>query len=147
DAERAAAPRGRAAGIGAARELFYRGEIAATMARFCSEQGGWLTREDLASFRVGVEPPVQTAYRGHEVYACGPWCQGPSFLQALNILECLDLAALGHNSPAYLHALVEAVKLAFADRDRYYGDPETTPVPLAGLLAKEYAGRRAARID
>jgi gamma-glutamyltranspeptidase/glutathione hydrolase len=146
DAERDAASRGRAEAIVAARDLFYRGELAEKMARFSRENGGFLDYDDLAEFSVRIEPPARTTYRGYEVCACGPWCQGPVTPQTLNVLENFDVAALGHNSPAYLHLLAEALKLGFADRHAYYGDPRVMPVPLDGLLSKEYARERAREI-
>jgi gamma-glutamyltranspeptidase/glutathione hydrolase len=109
--------------------------------------GGLLTHQDLAEFRVKVEPPVSTRFHGYEVYACGPWCQGPVLPQVLNLLEGFDLASMGHNSSAYLHLLIEALKLVYADRERYYGDPEFVDVPIDGLLSKAYAKERSQRID
>jgi gamma-glutamyltranspeptidase/glutathione hydrolase len=147
DAEAGARDRGREAGIQAARDEFYRGETARRIAAYHAAHGGWLTEEDLAGFRVRQEEPVRTLYRGFEVVGCGPWSQGPALLQALNILEGVDLAALGHNSPAYVHTVVEALKLAFADREAWYGDPEFVPVPISRLLAKSYAAERRALID
>lgn len=144
-AERGAA--NREAGIEAARALFYEGEIAEEMARFSAQQGGLLTGDDLARFRVGEEPPVCAAYRDYTVYACGPWCQGPVVPQALGILAGYDLPALGHNSADYLHVVAEALKLAFADRDKFYGDPDFVRVPIDGLLSPEYAAARRAQID
>ena len=135
---------GREAGIRAARDEFYRGETAQRIARFHHAEGGPLTYEDLAEFSVEVAPALRTTFGRYEVAACGFWCQGPSLLQMLNLLEGLDLKSLGHNSPAYLHRLIETVKLAFADRDAYYGDPHFVRVPADGLLSKAYAaGRRA----
>ena len=127
---------GRAAALNAAREEFYQGQIADTLIRYHETNGGLLTRQDLAEFRVQVEPPVSTRFHGYEVYACGPWCQGPVLPQVLNLLEGVDLAAMAHNSPEYLHLLVEALKLVYADRERYYGDPEFVDVPIDGLLPK-----------
>ena len=101
-----------------------------------------LTGDDLARFRVGHEAPVQTNFRDFEVFACGPWCQGPVIPQALAILAGYDLKALGHNSADYLHLVAEALKLAFADRDRFYGDPDFIDVPLDGLLSPGYAAAR-----
>jgi gamma-glutamyltranspeptidase/glutathione hydrolase len=138
---------GRVPGLQAARDAFYRGDIAATIARFYQENGGLLTREDLAGFRVGIEPPVTIQTRGIDLYGCGPWTQGPMLLQALSILDGIDLAALGHNSAAYVHALVEAIKLAAADRDAYYGDPRLVDVPMQALLSKAYGAARRALID
>ncbi len=134
--------RGREAAIRAARDEVYRGAIAQRMAEFCQDQGGWLDAEDLAGFNVGIEPAVGTTYRGIEVYACGPWCQGMLVPQTLNLLEGYDLRAMGHNSVEYLHTVVEALKLAFADRELYYADPDFVRVPVHGLLAKPYAAER-----
>jgi gamma-glutamyltranspeptidase/glutathione hydrolase len=145
EAERGATSR--EAGIRAARGRFYTGDIAEQMVRFARQQGGWLTMEDLAEFHVAVEAPVKTTYRGYEVYACGPWCQGPVVLQALNILEGYDLAGRDRFSPEVCHLLLEALKAAFADRDRYYGDPRFVDVPLDGLLSKAYAAEWRQRID
>jgi gamma-glutamyltranspeptidase / glutathione hydrolase len=145
DAERAAD--GRHTGLRAARDLFYKGEIAQVTAAFNQEIGGLLTREDLAGFEVQVEPPVRTSYRGVDVYACGPWCQGPVVPATLNILEGYDLAALPHNSAAALHLVAEALKAAFADRHAYYGDPRFVEVPIEGLLSRGYAAAWRERID
>ncbi len=145
EAERGA--NGRHAGLRAARDLFYKGEVARTAAAFNQEIGGLLTPEDLAGFEVRVEPPVRTSYRGVDVYACGPWCQGPVVPAALNILEGYDLAALPHNSAAALHLVAEALKAAFADRHAYYGDPRFVEVPVEGLLSKAYAAAWRERID
>jgi gamma-glutamyltranspeptidase/glutathione hydrolase len=106
-----------------------------------------LTEEDFAGFDTRIEDPVTLTYRGLDVYKCGPWSQGPVFLQQLNLLEGYDLGAFGHNSVDYIHLIVEAAKLAFADRDRYYGDPEFARVPLSGLLSKAYAAERRELID
>ena len=137
----------RAAGLGAARDAFYRGDIAAAMVKYHKANGGWMTADDLADFRVEVLPPVKTTFGGVELYACGPWCQGPVVPQTLNILEGFDLAGLGHNEPAYVHHVVEALKLAFADRHRYYGDPNFVDVPIEALLSAAYAERRRKLID
>ena len=144
-AERGAA--NREAGLEAARRLFYEGEIAAEMARFSAAQGGLLTGDDLARFRVGEEAPVSVPYAEYTVYACGPWCQGPVVPQALAILAGYDLRALGHNSADYLHLVAEALKLAFADRDKFYGDPDFVAVPIAGLLSSGYAATRREQLD
>jgi gamma-glutamyltranspeptidase / glutathione hydrolase len=138
---------GRVAALNAAREAFYQGEIADTLVRYHEAHGGWLTHQDLAEFRVQVEPPVSTRFHGYEVYACGPWCQGPVLPQVLNLLEGVDLRALQHNSSQYIHLLVEALKLVYADREHYYGDPEFVDVPIDGLLSKAYAKDRAQQID
>jgi gamma-glutamyltranspeptidase/glutathione hydrolase len=141
-AERSARGLGREAGIRAARDYFYRGPLARELAGFCQAEGGLLTYEDLSEFSVKIEPPVGMTYRGYRVYACGPWCQGPVVVQALNLLEGFELRALGHNTAEYLHVLVEALKLAFADREAYYGDPEFVRVPIEILTSKAYAAER-----
>ncbi|MBI3969031.1 MAG: gamma-glutamyltransferase family protein [Chloroflexi bacterium] len=146
-AEADAAKHGRQAGLQAARREFYEGRPAQLIDQFSRELDGFIRASDLAEFRVKIEPPVKTRYKEYEVYACGPWCQGPALLQALNLVERVDLKALGHNSAEYLHTLVEAIKLAMADRDRYYGDPDFVRVPMNGLLAKEYAADRLGLID
>ena len=131
----------RAAGIRAARDEFYRGETAKRIAEFHRSEGGPLSLADLADFSVEVERPLTTTFGKYEIAACGFWCQGPVLLQIFNMLEGLPLDALGHNSPAYLHRLVETIKLAFSDRDAYFGDPHFVKVP-AGLLGKAYARMR-----
>src|SRR5215510_1057375 len=132
----------REAGIRAARDEFYRGETAKRIAEFHRGEGGPLAASDLAEFSVEVGPALRTSFGRYEVAACGFWCQGPSFLQMLNLLDGVDLKALGHNSAAYLHRLIETIKLAFADRDAYYGDPHFVKVPADGLLSKAYAAVR-----
>src|SRR5262249_8620424 len=128
-------------------EAFYQGEIAHIIAAHAKAQGGLLTVEDLAGFRCKIEEPVALNYRGYDVYKCGPWSQGPVFLQQLAILEGYDLQGMGHNSTDYIHTVVEGMKLAFADREQYYGDPQHVQVPLTGLLSKEYAASRRTLID
>src|SRR2546425_672166 len=134
----------REAGVRAARDEFYRGETARRIAEFHRAEGGPLASEDLAEFSVEVAPALTTTFGAYEVAACGFWCQGPTLLQMLNLLEGVSLTALGHNSPAYLHRIVETVKLAFSDRDAYYGDPRFVKIPVAGLLSKAYAEARRA---
>lgn len=146
DEEAAAAKRGRQAGLRAVRDAFYRGDIAAKIVQFQREQGGLLSAEDMASYRVTVEPPVRTRFRDIDVYSCGPWCQGPMLLQELNLLQGIELRDLGHNSPAYIHTVTEAIKLAAADREAYYGDPRFVDVPIDVLLSHPYADRRRALI-
>jgi gamma-glutamyltranspeptidase / glutathione hydrolase len=136
----------RAAGVRAARDEFYRGETAKRIAEFHRANDGPLTAADLAAFRVEVGPALRTTFDAYEIAACGFWCQGPALLQVFNMLEGVDLAALGHNSPAYLHRLVETIKLAFADRDAYYGDPSFVTVPADRLLSKAYAAERRALV-
>ena len=145
DAERAAD--GRDAGLKAAHDAFYRGDIAAAIARYQGENGGWLAYDDLASFRAKVEFPCRTHFEDFEVFGCGAWSQGPMVLEALNILEGIDLAGMGHNSPSYIHAVAEALKLAAADREAWFGDPEFEDVPLNVLLSKDYAAARRAMLD
>ncbi len=146
-AERARRFAGRAAALQAARDCFYRGELAEAMLDFQRQHDGLLRREDLASYRSPVEEAPHVDYRGLQVYGCGAWCQGPALLQALNLLETYDLPGLGHNSTAYVHTLVEAFKLVFADREAFIGDPDFVRVPLAGLLSKAYAAERRQAID
>jgi gamma-glutamyltranspeptidase / glutathione hydrolase len=147
DEERARASGDRARGLAAVREAFYRGDIARVITKYHRENGGFLAADDLASYRVRIEPPVMAKFRGYDVYACGPWCQGPVLLQILQILDGIDLVALGHNTPDYIHLLVEALKLAFADREAYYGDPNFVEVPIDTLVSVGYAARRRALID
>ena len=138
-AETASRGRGRGAAIRAARDVFYKGEIAQRIADYHAREGGLMTTEDLAEFSVEIAPALKTSFGEYEVASCGFWCQGPVLLQMLNLIESYDWRALGHNTPRALHILVEAMKLAFADREAYYGDPLHVKVPADGLLSKEYA--------
>ena len=148
EAEALAAGKDRKQAIQAAYDRFYRGDVADELVRSVQEQGGLITKEDLANWRVHVEEPVTTNYRGIDVYKLTHWVQGPVMLQALNILENADLRSMGYNSARYVHALYQAMNLAFADRDFYYGDPYYPPAePIAGLLSKEYARQRFESID
>jgi len=150
EAERAALTAGkdRKAAIMAAYERFYRGDIAEELVRSTREQGGLFTREDLARWQPKFEAPVSTSYRGIEVYKLTTWTQGPALLQALNILENADLRAMGYNSTRYIHTVYQAMNLAFADRDFYYGDPDFPPAePIRGLLSKDYAKARYQSIN
>lgn len=140
-----AAKKSRVAAIDAVRDYFYRGEIARKIDAFSKANNGLLRYEDMAAFRAEVEEPLSVDYRGYRVYKPGYWTQGPSMLQALNLLEPLNLREMRHNSPEYLHQVVEAMKLAYADRDTYYGDPKFSKVP-AELLTKEYALARRKQI-
>ncbi len=134
--------------IYAAYERFYKGDIAREFVRGAQEEGALITLDDLANWQVYIEEPVMTTYKGIDVYKLTTWVQGPVMLQALNILENFDLQAMGYNSSRYIHALYQAMNLAFADRDFYYGDPYYPPKePIAGLLSKEYASERASRIN
>ena len=134
----------RLAGIAAARERFYRGDVAALIGAFSETWGGLLRASDLAGYRARIEPPLSTTFAGREILGQGAWTQGPILMQALGMLATRDLRALGHNSARYIHVVTEALKLAFADRERYYGDVAT--VPLAELLAPAYLAARAALI-
>ena len=145
EAEAAALAEGlsRREAIYAAYDRFYRGDIAEELVRATREHGGLITAEDLDTWEVMIEEPVTTNYRGIDVYKLTTWTQGPAMLQALNILEGFDLKAMGYNSTRYVHALTQAINLAFADRDFYYGDPYFPPEePVAGLLSKDYAAQR-----
>jgi len=134
--------------IMAAYDRFYRGDIAEEFVRGLREEGGLITLPDLANWRVKIEEPVMTTYRGIDVYKLQPWSQGPAMLQALNILENFDLKAMGYNSTRYIHTLYQTMSLAFADRDFYYGDPAFPPdEPIRGLLSKDYARQRAKLIS
>jgi gamma-glutamyltranspeptidase/glutathione hydrolase len=157
DAERDAKTKSRIAGIEAARDVFYKGEIAHRIVEFIQHNpvmdasgvahAGLLSLDDMAEWHAEAVEPVTTTYRGLDVYKCGPWTQGPVFLQQLNLLEQFDLAGMGHNSAAYLHTVIEAAKLAFADREAYYGDPDFDEVPMDALLSKAYAAHRREEID
>ena len=128
-------------------DYFYRGPIARELDAWSRSAGGLLRYEDLATHVTRVEDPVTAEYRGYTVVKCGPWTQGPYVLQALRLLEGIDVHALGYNSPAMIHATVEAMKLAMADRDLYYGDPLFADVPLEQLLSRSYADVRRPLID
>jgi gamma-glutamyltranspeptidase/glutathione hydrolase len=142
DEEKAAQSRGREAGLEAARDAFYRGDIARKIIAFMREEGGLLSAEDLADYHSPVGPPERRRFGDLEVFTCGAWCQGPVLLQTLALLDGTNLAALGHNSADYVHTLAEALKLAFADREAYYTDPALGNVPLATLISSEYAAER-----
>jgi gamma-glutamyltranspeptidase / glutathione hydrolase len=146
DEEKAASAKGRATALQAVRDAFYRGDVAHAIADYHRVNGGLLTLEDLASFHVEIESPVRSRFDGLDVYTCGAWCQGPVLLEMLNILDGIDLRAMRHNSADYLHTLIEGIKLAFADRERYFGDPRFVDVPLETLLSRPYAQTRRARI-
>jgi len=146
-AAEAAAPEDRLRGLRLAADAFYRGPIAREIDAWSRANGGLLRADDLATHVTRVEEPVAIEYRGHTVYKCGPWTQGPVLLQALQLLEGFDLGAVGHNRPDAVHLTAEALKLALADRDVYYADPLFEDVPLASLLAPAYATARRALID
>jgi gamma-glutamyltranspeptidase/glutathione hydrolase len=160
DASLRAAGSGREASIAAAIDYFYTGPVAERAVKFATENAfvddsgeahsGLLALEDFAAYGANgtsIEDPVRVTYRGIDVLKCGPWTQGPVLLQHLKLLEGYDLGALGHNSAEYLHVYLECAKLAFADRERYYGDPEFTTVPMGWLLSDEYAAARRELID
>jgi gamma-glutamyltranspeptidase/glutathione hydrolase len=147
DQEAAAAVRGRAAGINAVRDAFYRGDIARTMADFHRANGGLLTMDDLSAYHSEIEAALHSRFADIDIYGCGPWCQGPMLQQALNILDGMDLRSLGHNSAGYVHLLTEAIKLAAGDREAYYGDPRFVAVPMERLLSLDYAAKRRKLID
>ena len=140
--EKANLSKGRTAAIMAARDAIYTGDIGRQIAEVHARQGGAVSAEDLASYRVTIEAPVHTTYRGIDVYACGPWSQGPLVPMTLNLLEGYDVASLGPGSLAYLHRYTEAFKLAAADREGFFGDPDQVDVPIRGLLDKAYAEER-----
>ncbi len=147
----------RSAGLDAARKHFYDGPIAQAIVEFTQrfkcrdvygkENHGLITLEDFQRYSARFEEPVTVTYRGLDVYKCGPWCQGPVFLQQLNLLEGYDLREMGHNTVEYLHTWIECAKLAFADREQYYADPDFVDVPLDMLLSKEYAKKRRGLVD
>ncbi len=145
-AEQKAARNGRAAAIEAVRDYVYGGPTAKRIGEFCKQTGCLLRESDFAAYRAKVEQPLTTNYRGVDVYKVSFWSQGPVFLQHLNMLEKFDLKSMGHNSAEYIHTLVEAMKLGFADRDAYYGDPDFSSIPPQ-LLTKEYANLRRPLID
>jgi gamma-glutamyltranspeptidase/glutathione hydrolase len=147
DAEKAAKSKGRSAGIIAARDRFYKGDIAAEMVAFLQKHGAPFDASDFGEYYARIEEPAKTTYRGYTVYKHGFGSQGPVLLQALNILENFDLRAMGYASADYLHTVTEALKLAYADRDSFYADPAFVQVPGEGLLSKAYAKDRAALID
>jgi gamma-glutamyltranspeptidase/glutathione hydrolase len=137
----------RHAGLMAARDYFYRGPIARRIGAYMQANGGLIAADDFARFTAKVGQPVSTTYRGYEIYKAGFWTQGPAMVETLNMLEGFDLKKMGHNSPAYIHTLAEALKLALADRDRYYGDPNFVKIPMTELLSKDYAALRRPLID
>ena len=137
DVEASNASKGREESLKAARDYIYTGELGRRVVAFNREMGGLLTEEDLAGYQVQVAPPVTVNYKGYDVYSTGPWGQGPTFPQALKILEGFDLASMGHNSAEYIHTVNQALNLAFADREQYVGDPDFVDVPIKEMLAEE----------
>lgn len=147
DEEAAAARGGRDAGLAAARDAFYVGDIARRIVDYHAENGGLLSAGDLAGHHTPVEAPQTISFRGIDVYSCRPWCQGPTLLQMLRILDGEDLVSAGHNSADYVHLVAETIKLVLADRERFYGDPDHVPVPIDRLLSEDYAAGRRVLID
>jgi len=147
EVERSNAHRGREGAIRAARDFFYKGDIADEIVNWCQQEGGLLTKEDMSEFSVEVEEPVVGSFKEYEIKTCGPWCQGPVVAQTLQMLENDDLAALGHNSPDYIHTVAEALNLAFSDREYYYGDPDFVDVPMNEIMSKAYTRARRGLID
>jgi len=147
DAERQSAKKGRHAGLIAARDYFYKGPVGARIGNYMEQNGGLLAAADLARWHAKIGAPVKADYRGFQVYKAGFWTAGPAMLETLNLLEGYDLKGMGHNSPEYVHTVIEAIKLALADRDRYYGDPDFVKIPMTELLSKEYAALRRTLIE
>jgi gamma-glutamyltranspeptidase/glutathione hydrolase len=146
DVEKQNAGRGRTAALETVRDYFYRGPLAKRLSDFCREAGCLLREGDFAAYHARIEEPLTVTYRGVQVYKCGFWTQSPVFLENLNLLEGFDLKTMKHNSADYMHTVVEAMKLGYADRDAYYGDPDFSPIPTA-LISKEYANIRRPLID
>jgi gamma-glutamyltranspeptidase/glutathione hydrolase len=145
--KRVARRKGRKAGLKAARDEFYKGDIARTVAKFIEKEGGLMRYEDFAGFNVKFEKTVRTRYDGIDLHACGPWSQGPVLPMTLNILKQFDLKAMGHNSADYIHVVTEAFKLTFSDRHNHFGDPGFVKVPIAGLMSEKYAAWRRSLIS
>ncbi len=137
----------RAAGIAAARDEFYRNDIATEIAQHSKARGGLLRRQDMEGFRTELEPAVSVSLGNIQVFKCGPWNQGPALLQTLSIVKNFPLQSMQHNGTEYLHTVIESIKLAFADREQWYGDPTHVHVPIASLLADNYGKLRAGLID
>ena len=143
-----AAGKDRKTAIMAAYDRFYTGDIADEFVRGSKEQGGLITKQDLANWKPIVEEPLHVSYKGIDVYKLQEWTQGPAMLQSLQLLKNFDLKSMGYNSPSYIHTVYQVMNLAFADRDFYYGDPYTNPkTPIRGLLSDSYAKERASTID
>ena len=142
DQESARAEGGRVAGIRAAYDAFYRGDIARSITGYHRDHGGLLEMSDLSAYRVRIEPTVHARYAGYDIHCCGAWSQGPALAQVMGILEGIDLQSLGHNTAACIHTITEAIKLAFADREYYFGDPRFVDVPLETLLGEDYMALR-----
>jgi gamma-glutamyltranspeptidase/glutathione hydrolase len=147
NAEKGGATRGRHEGLMTARDYFYKGAIAKRIGDYMQTHGGLLAAEDFARFHARLGIPVKADYHGYEIYKAGFWTQGPAMVETLNLLDGYDLKAMGHNSADYIHTLTESLKLALADRDRYYGDPDFVKIPTAELLSKDYARLRRSLIE
>ena len=137
----------RVEGLQKARDVFYRGPVAQQIADSVTRVGGIMSTDDLAAYKSQFDAPVKTSFHGYEIYGQNTWTQGPVLMQTLNMLENFDLKSMGHNSPAYIHTVTEAIKLSFGDREAHYGDPDFSTIPIDGLLSKEYAAERARLID
>lgn len=146
-AEKSAKSKDRHARLMAARDYFYKGPVGKRIGDYMQRNGGLIAAEDLAQWQAKVGTPVKADYRGYEVYKAGFWTQGPAMVETLNLLDGFDLKSMGHNSADYVHTLAESLKLALADRDRYYGDPDFVKIPTTQLLSKEYAALRRSLID
>ncbi|MEC7732952.1 MAG: gamma-glutamyltransferase, partial [Chloroflexota bacterium] len=147
EAEQGAENKGRKEAITAARDLFYKGDIAKEIVDYSDSLGGLLSLSDMAEFHVEIENPTTAYYKDYEILTCGPWSQGPVTAQVLQILENDDISAIPQNTPDYIHLLSQAFNLAFADRHEFYGDPDFIEVPIAGLLSKEYTKAQRNRIS
>ncbi len=145
--QEAAAPGNRAAGLKAAYAAFYQGDIAHRICAYHQQNGGLLALSDLTEYRVRYETPLQVSFAGADIYCCGPWSQGISLAQVFALLDGVDITALGHNTPACIHYLSEALKLVFADREQYVADPAFVEVPTAQMLDRDYLQRRAELIN
>ena len=145
--EKRNARRGRHAALMAARDYFYKGPLAKRIGDYMQTHGGLLAAADLAGWHAKVGAPAKGEYRGYEIYKTGFWAQGPMMIEVLNLLEGYDLKKMGQNSPEYIHTITEALKLGFADRDRFYGDPNFVKIPTQQLLSKDYAALRRSLID
>lgn len=146
-AEKAGLNNNRHVGLLAARDYFYKGPVAKRIGDYMQNHGGLLAAEDFTRFHARVGSPVKADYRGYQVYKARFWTQGPALVETLNMIEGYELKAMGHNSPDYIHTLTESLKLALADRDRYYGDPDFVKIPMTELLSKSYARLRRSLID
>jgi gamma-glutamyltranspeptidase/glutathione hydrolase len=147
DEEVARAGQGREAGLAAARDAFYRGDIARTITKYHAENGGFLAMEDLADYSSEVEDTLSVDFHGVKVHGCGAWCQGPAMLQIFSMLEASGIKSLEHNSADYVHRFIEIIKLAFADRHAFIGDPRFVDVPVERLLSRAHVDHRLRRVD